>query len=276
MPLPAFLLKMLHTTAQYSPLEEIVYHQVTVVTANPELSSSVSMLIEQYQLPVSLLFAEMDNEIKTVHEAAHNGAEVIIGRGQLVSTFPTSLDLPIVKIDISKFDLLCTLREVNVENEHVAIIGFKDVLANCNELDKFLNFPLLYKEVNSVKDILNILSNLEIHNIKYVVGTYGIVNKARLFGLYGYTIKSSSESILKAIKEALHIAHLRSIWRERSEMLHAVMNTIGDGIIAIDRDERITFFNPAAESVFNLDNKLVLGEKNRRGIPGVTYAKNFI
>ena len=49
--------------------------------------------------------------------------------------------------------------------------------------------------------------------------------------------------------------------QEREQQLKAVMDTIGDGILAIDKEEVITHFNPAAEKILSYQSNEVLGKK---------------
>lgn len=49
--------------------------------------------------------------------------------------------------------------------------------------------------------------------------------------------------------------------QDREQQLKAVMDTIGEGIIAIDKEEVITHFNPAAEKILNCQSVEVLGKK---------------
>jgi len=49
--------------------------------------------------------------------------------------------------------------------------------------------------------------------------------------------------------------------QEREQQLKAVMDTIGDGILAIDKEAIITHFNPAAEKILSYQSSEVLGKK---------------
>ena len=49
--------------------------------------------------------------------------------------------------------------------------------------------------------------------------------------------------------------------QEREQQLTAVMDTIGDGILAIDQQEVITHFNSAAEKILSYQSSEVIGAK---------------
>jgi PAS domain S-box-containing protein len=54
---------------------------------------------------------------------------------------------------------------------------------------------------------------------------------------------------------------LISVWRRSRSMLAATLSSIGDGVLATDRDERITFLNPVAEALTGWRRADALGKR---------------
>ncbi|WP_442891426.1 sigma 54-interacting transcriptional regulator [Dendrosporobacter sp. 1207_IL3150] len=68
-------------------------------------------------------------------------------------------------------------------------------------------------------------------------------------------------SLIAQVNHVIPISHMP--YQEREQQLQAVMDTIGDGIIAIDQQEVITHFNPASEQILGYKTIDVLGKKIR-------------
>jgi PAS domain S-box-containing protein/putative nucleotidyltransferase with HDIG domain len=74
--------------------------------------------------------------------------------------------------------------------------------------------------------------------------------RAKLTKPFGYLLKPFEERELQTtIEMALYKSKMELKLREREEWLSTVLKSIGDGIIATDRDGLITFMNPLAEKM---------------------------
>ena len=72
--------------------------------------------------------------------------------------------------------------------------------------------------------------------------------RAKLTKPFGYLLKPFEERELQTtIEMALYKSKMELKLREREEWLSTVLKSIGDGIIATDRDGLVTFMNPLAE-----------------------------
>lgn len=72
--------------------------------------------------------------------------------------------------------------------------------------------------------------------------------RAKLTKPFGYLLKPFEERELQTtIEIALYKSKMELKLREREEWLSTVLKSIGDGIIATDRDGLVTFMNPLAE-----------------------------
>jgi PAS domain S-box-containing protein len=74
------------------------------------------------------------------------------------------------------------------------------------------------------------------------------LKRAKFTEAFGYVLKPFDERELKiAIEMAYYKWQMGMRLREREEWLAALLKSIGDGVIAIDRDGLVTYMNPLAE-----------------------------
>ncbi|CUH96594.1 hypothetical protein P22_2684 [Propionispora sp. 2/2-37] len=70
------------------------------------------------------------------------------------------------------------------------------------------------------------------------------------------------EAKLSAIPQVNHVVRIFQMpYQEREQELKTVMDTIGDGIMAINRQEVVIHFNAAAEKMLSLKSEKVIGRK---------------
>ncbi|NJD76768.1 MAG: response regulator [Candidatus Methanoperedens sp.] len=82
-----------------------------------------------------------------------------------------------------------------------------------------------------------------------------MLNRARITEPFGYIVKPFDERELHiTIEMALYKSKMENKLKEAKERFSATLNSIGDGIIAMDSGRRILFMNPAARSMTGLND----------------------
>jgi PAS domain S-box-containing protein len=178
--------------------------------------------------------------------------EIIISRGGTAFMIAEAFDVPIVEIQVSPYDILRCLYQLRDYKGLIGIIGFSNVVYGCQSLGNMLGLSIRQIIVDSGEDAQKKIESAMKDGVRMVVGDAISVKQAAKFGLQGMLIVSGKEAIVKAIEEAEKIADVRAYERERSELLRMVISHSHDGIVAIDQNERITIFNPAAEQIFSV------------------------
>jgi len=88
------------------------------------------------------------------------------------------------------------------------------------------------------------------------------VDRAKKAAPFGYIVKPFDEQVLGTTIELAMFKHELTRKLEASQRwLSAVLRSIGDGVIAIDENERITFINPVAERLTGWSQEEALGKE---------------
>lgn len=86
------------------------------------------------------------------------------------------------------------------------------------------------------------------------------IERAKFTEPFGYILKPFNETELyTAIETALYKHQMERKLRESEQWLHTVLNSIGDPVIATDKEERIKFLNPVAEELIQCSQADALG-----------------
>ena len=102
------------------------------------------------------------------------------------------------------------------------------------------------------------------------------LSRAKLALPLGYITKPFQEAELHAsIEMALHKHQQELKSREQEELLVSTLEAIADGVIAVDRSENITLFNPSAEAWTGLSSRDAIGKPFRMVDPVVLEGRNI-
>jgi PAS domain S-box-containing protein/putative nucleotidyltransferase with HDIG domain len=85
--------------------------------------------------------------------------------------------------------------------------------------------------------------------------------RAKMTEPFGYLLKPFEERELElTIETALYKARMLLLLKEKEQWLSTILRSIGDGIIAINRERRISFINPVAEKLTGWSEREAIGQ----------------
>ena len=202
-----------------------------------------------------------------VQEAREWGADVIVSRGGTAQLINKLIDIPVILIQVTALDILEALGRAKPYSEHVGVAGIDNIIYECESLNEYLGTTLKEIVLYNREEDLELLRTAARSGIDTIVGDTTAARLAKSLGLKGLVINSGKAAVYKAIKEAERVINVQNKERERTELLRAIIDFSTDGIIAVDRDARITIFNPIAETLFSVSRNMAIGRPIADVIP---------
>ncbi|MCW7463363.1 PAS domain S-box protein [Leptospira limi] len=125
------------------------------------------------------------------------------------------------------------------------------VIKDDNPFDLILMDIDLGKGLDGTETATHILNHREIPIVFLSSHTEReIVKKTESITSYGYVVKNSGFTVLDAsIKMAFKLFEANELTKSKKEHLETVLHSIGDGVIATDRDGKVIRINPVAEKL---------------------------
>jgi PAS domain S-box-containing protein len=241
--------------------------QIAIIAPYAALKQEAHVTVAELGIEVIVEEGDLTEGLWAAQRAIDGGAEVIISRGGTALLIAHTLDVPVVEIQVSPFDILRCLYQLQNYQGLIGITGFRNVVYSCETIGKLLGMKLKQIVVESEEDAYEKISAAEREGVRIIIGDAVSVRQALKLGLEGVLIVSGKEAVAKAIEEARKIAEVRIRERERSELFRIIVDNSHDGIIAIDQNERITLFNPAAERIFSMNATEAIGSGVKDIIP---------
>lgn len=203
----------------------------------------------------------LENGLEQAYQAVKRGTDVIISRGATASLIAKHVDVPVVEIQVTAFDILRALKSVGHVSGTVGVVFMRRFLFECEKLGDLMGIPIHEMFVENETRAEAVIEMACRQGISTFLGDASSVKLLLEHGLKVVLIESSVESVSKAIFEAINIADVRLREREKAELFRTIIDATADGIIAIDKDEHITTLNPAIERMYQIQSADVIGRK---------------
>lgn len=238
-----------------------------------ELANLFSEVCLEFDREITIKIGDLEEGINQAKELATQGVDVIISRGGTAIAIEKEIpDIPVVRIQISGFDIIRAIHKIKSTTNKIAIIGFHPFTYGIEGLGRIFDKKIKsltleeewYEEDSYIKQKIE---ELKIENFNCVIGDNVSVEFAKKLGMDGILIESGKEAIMQSILEAERIAKIKRIELEKTKRFKSIIDFAYEGIITIDQNGIIDNFNPKAEKIFNKKAYNVIGENINKFFP---------
>jgi len=224
----------------------------------PEFADRADIHVQEVVLEEAL---RVGREIDQSH--AH---DVMISAGANASLLRSALNMPVVSIKVSGYDLLKALHKARQTSDRIGLGIYKEKLPELEATKELLQVEVSQQPYETIKDIVESFRRLKEDGYKVVVGSSLVVQLAEENGIVGI-LAYSLESIRLALAEAVQIAELAVLEATRYAKLNAVLQNLHDAVLAVDEQHRITAINPPMARILGAAPGEVIGRDLRDVAP---------
>lgn len=198
------------------------------------------------------------------------GTEIIITRGGTASAIRNAgLEVVIVEIPITGFDIIRAVQKAKLHGCCIGAVSFPSILSGIDVLGPVLGVDIRLYPIHSEAEVEDNVRQAFRDGAAVVIGGYITAKAAQKYHYPYELIDSGIEGILQAAQEAKRIAQARNLEKTKTSLFRAVLAYAYEGIISVDSEYRITFFNPVAERLTGIDSTQATGKKITRVWPGL-------
>lgn len=232
------------------------------------LAETAQAVANELQIDVLTEVGDLHKGALRAQAAVAAGAEVIISRGGTASAIAAAVEVPVVEIRVTSSDVLRGFSKLAPTKARIGLMGFSNIIYGCEEIGDLLGLDLVQIPVPSEDEAPQVVAQARANGVEYVIGDHISFRSAQEAGLPAALIGSGREGIAQALFEAQHVLKVRREERQRSQQIRTILDSVNDGIMAVDREGRVILFNPQAERMFGLQAAAVLGRNVADVIPG--------
>ena len=225
------------------------------------MKTLMSNLAEEYpQMDLSLFVGDRELGLEIAKANFHGNYDVVISRGDTATMLRRDLSIPVVEIEVSMYDLLCTLKLAGSLSGEIAFVAAPSIAESARLLCKAMNFSMDIRTYDTHDMVEPLLLELRQGRFQALLCDTFANNTAKRLGMNSFLVASSVESIRKAFDQALAICGSRRQLREENLFLRSLIRGQISQTVVFDQDGNL-FLSTLDAPVPELLDML------RRGLP---------
>ena len=211
--------------------------------------------------------------------AQQKGAQILISRGGAATVLRHQLDLPVVEVKVSGYDVLRALNPYRGMRGTIGIVGFEGVVRGCQTICEMWGIAtreyIVVEDANLIdwqqarRDVQRMIDD---NGLKVVVGD-NVSLRLQVQAQSIQMVESGREAVIQALEEAHTLLAVQEEEKKATEQLRMILDFVHDGVITTDEHGTVTVVSPAAETIFNIKKEQVVGKPVEACIPNTRIHK---
>lgn len=211
-------------------------------------------------IDMDIEIADLDGSIPFAREADKKGYDIILSRGGTANIIREYVEIPVIEIPVSGYDILHVLTLIKNSSTKMAAIGFNNICKGTEIVRKLLNIDLPIYSLNKKTEVTEVLQKAFNDGIQIVLGDVVTVRTAKEMGYHGILITSGYESVNEAFKEVQRIYTILLKGKAKVNLLEKLLESSSLGVIAVDGQNIIRYTNSAAATIVGEENGKLIGD----------------
>jgi len=226
--------------------------KIGMVSSSLKLAALARRVAHQMGVSIEIQSGTLEKSLEKGKDLEAQGVEVIISRGGTAAILRSNLSIPVLSIPMSAFDLLDSILEATKYGKKIGISVYGNPISGVEVLERYFQIEIkqiIYRDSENLR-----IGIRQAHNegIEVLIGGNFSFEVSQEMGLPCILISSSEETIAGAIEEARVVASIRREEKEKTRRMEAILNSVSEGIIAIDKAGMVTLFNKVAEDILGI------------------------
>lgn len=221
------------------------------------------------EMGLQLEYYESDlEEIKDLlHTLEKDPPDVILSRGGMAAQLKKGTRIPVERVTVGILDILKCCMEAKKYSNHIVITNFETPLFGIEEIEEALGISItqvIFQDQKSLHERIKFLST----ETQYCLVVGGpSVKYAEEYGLPTVYLSSHSSTIQEALYGSLELGRLHKLIKKQNSRLRAILDSIYDGVIAVNEKGKVELVNRTAEKIFNLNGREAVGKDIKNVLP---------
>ncbi|MBM7615622.1 sigma 54-interacting transcriptional regulator [Alkaliphilus hydrothermalis] len=244
-----------------------MYEKIVLIAPYAGLKTISDQVVEENNIDLTTRTGDMFLGVAEAQKAKAEGKKVIISRGGTAKVIRENVNIPVVEIKVTGYDLLRVLHKYKNVKKKIAVIGYDNVVSGAKVLSGILGIDIKYFPVLEEEEVEKKIELAYQSEIDIVIGDTIAVRMAERKGMEYELISSGKEAILNSIEEAIKLYEAIEIEREKNQRNRIVLDFINEGVVAVDKSGKIIIYNPMAEKIFGIPRENAMNKNVAEVIP---------
>ena len=245
---------------------------ILFMAPSAEMARIASELFADETDQVEIVEALLSAALPVARRAEAEGVDAIVTRGGTTLLLRNAgIKTPIVEIPIAPEDMAQALAEAcelaGKRRPRIGVVTFPNMTLGLEAFAPVLELDIRYYPLEREEDIGGALEAAVADGIEVVLGGVITHKVAGERGVPAALLPCGPDSFKLAFQEAQRIVYARRLEKQQAEEFKAILDYAHEGIVAVNREGRITVFNPVTERLTGVQASEALGKPVRDVIP---------
>lgn len=196
--------------------------------------SIMSVAQERNDIEMTVKIGDLNTGKEIALESAHKNYDVILSRGGTAELIRSKIDLPVVDIPISGFDILQSIKLSQNYSGKCIIAGFSGITSYAKKLCELLQYDIDILTFSSEEQASSLLRNAQKSGCTLVLCDMTGFHAAKRLKMNSILITSGKESIATAIQDAVKLVRSSQYVHKQKELFQALLTCQNQNFLIYD------------------------------------------
>ena len=193
-------------------------------------------------------------------------SDLVIARGMTYDAIRRNArNAQTIEIAVTGYDIIRAVKQTveQFKARRIALILTHNIYIDAQFIEDIFHIQIDFFQIRNPQEAEQVFKRINASGQFDAIVSGGTVSRiAAKAGFYSVTvIETGDEGVKNAINEALAAIHASRAEKSRNELISTMIESIGDGVVAIDQNQRILFMNDVCRRLFNIGDGNIRGRK---------------
>ncbi len=222
--------------------------RLALIATYPKMSEIFMRIANEEGIQAYNVSASFEDAVRYAKELEPK-VDAILSRGSTANYIKDAVNVPLIFIPITPFDLISELHKHHIQGEEMAFFHYNQKIGNLADIERMFDVKIHEYIFESDDDIRNGIRNAKRRGIQTIVGGQVSAKYANDLGLRGISISAGEDAVNRSIREALQILDEKQKERVKTARIHSAFDTLSEGLIVLDEQQRVVFSNRSVNKI---------------------------
>lgn len=233
------------TIAFFAPTKQI--YQQALALVEEHSMSHVLVSYADTNIPESIQNISLPSTLK-----------VVISRGGTATYFRKHYPYLVLEMKSDVCDIIECYNELTKPQGTIAVIGVQNIIYGFNYINQFISNPVKNIYIDAPEKAKDLLQHAYADGIRYFIGDTSVKLLPHTKDIHSAIIGCRDEEILEVLKEADLFVKTLEKEEQTERQTAALTDYIHNGILSLDKENRVTIYNPEAQNLLGLTKNALL------------------
>ncbi|MGI6113752.1 MAG: PrpR N-terminal domain-containing protein, partial [Mahellales bacterium] len=172
--------------------------KIVFIAPDESLANRAAQVISELGEQIGVFQGSLEEGLWLAKKAVKNGANIIISRGGTGTLIKEKLNIPVVNLETSSFDIINTINKAVIYSSKIGIVGFQNLITAYERVNKIIqntfSAQIMTAVIEDGKEAAAKIEQLYSLGVRVFVGGYTVIDAVKKLGFQGILIESGTET----------------------------------------------------------------------------------